>query len=174
MRRLLALPLMLAAVCACADEADVHREDQLKAAYLFNFVKFVEWPATRIADQALIVCFVGGSGVHDALASGIENKRVGERPLALRRLPDTESDAGCDVLYLESQATASPTFAPKHPMLTISDAKAFASHGGIIELFAESNRLRFKINVDNAQRAGLRISSNLLQLAASVEKAGAQ
>lgn len=155
-----------------ADETSARRENQLKAAYLFNFVKFVEWPAAVPAD-VLTVCFSGGDGVHDALASGIENKRVGTRRLAVRRLQDIGTAAGCNVLYLDAAvAPASPRMSRENgpPILTVSDAKAFARNGGMIELFTDSNRLRFIINVDNAQKAGLRISSSLLQLAAAVEK----
>jgi hypothetical protein len=59
-------------------------------------------------------------------------------------------------------------------VLTVSDAKAFIRNGGMIELFADSNRLRFNVNVGNAHRAGLRISASLLELAAAVDKGGAK
>lgn len=155
-----------------AADATPSREDQLKAAYLLNFAKFIEWPVTSAGVQPLTVCLVGALGVHDALASGIENKRVGTRSLAVRHVPDAGAVVGCNVLYLDSVMAASSSPASALPVLTISDAKAFARNGGMIELFTEDNRLRFKVNVDNAERAGLRISSNLLQLAATVEKEG--
>lgn len=151
-----------------ADDASARREDQLKAAYLFNFVKFVEWPGASLPDF-LTVCFAGGDGVHEALAAGIESKQVGTRQLSVRQLRGSDPVTNCNVLYIEA-AVRVPPHAPELPILTVSDAKAFAQNGGIIELFTDNNRLRFSINVDNAQRAGLRVSSSLLQLAASVEK----
>ena len=156
-----------------ADEAATRREDQLKAGYVFNFVKFVEWPTSVPAD-VLTVCFAGAEGVHDALALGIENKRVGSRRLSVRRLQDAKAASGCNVLYLAAAVAPDgpPTVEPT--VLTVSDAKGFARNAGIIELFTVNNRLRFSINVDNAQQAGLRISSSLLQLAATVEKGGTQ
>lgn len=156
---------------AQAEEASAQREDRLKAAYLFNFVKFVEWPAAVAAD-VVTVCFVGAEGVHDALASGIENKRAGARRLAVRRLQDADSATGCNLLYLDATVVADSQRLPAKdlPILTVSDAEGFARNGGSIELFTDSNRLRFNVNIDTAQKAGLRISSSLLQLAAAIEK----
>lgn len=150
----------------------VAREDQLKSAYLFNFVKFVEWPAA-VAEKPLTVCFLGGLGVYTALSSGIESKKVNNRPIFVRNIEKTGSVAGCSLLYLEATAAEkwqSPAGEERLPVLTVSDAKEFVRNGGIIELFTENNRLRFKVNVENAQKAGLRISSSLLQLAAGVER----
>jgi YfiR/HmsC-like len=157
---------------SAADEADVRRETQLKSAYLLNFVKFVEWPPTTSADAPLILCFLGGSRMRETLEIGIETKRVGFRPLAVRQIQTVDETEGCSVLYAEEK-WASTLTAPRDappPMLTVSDAKGFAHSGGMIELFTNENRLKFIINVDNARRAGLRISSGLLQLAASVEQ----
>jgi hypothetical protein len=162
-----------------AQDAAARRESQLKAAYLFNFVKFVEWPLAQPGGP-LTVCFVGGAAVREAFATGIENKRVGARRLYVRQLAGAaEHTRGCSVLYVES-ATAGEGFENAHrtameaklPVLTVSDAQGFARNGGMIELFNESNRLRFNVNVDNAQKVGLRISSSLLQLAATVERGG--
>lgn len=161
---------MLGASAAWGDEA-AGREDQFKAAYLFNFLKFVNWPASA-ANEVLVVCFLGADGVHDSLASGIENKRAGARRLAVRRLDSHAEIDGCNVLYLESDSaqTAFPIESARvQSILTVSDSTAFARRGGMIELFTDANRLRFNINVDNAHKAGLRISSNLLQLATHVE-----
>lgn len=156
-----------------AQQSAIQREDQLKAAYLFNFVKFVEWPAA-VAAKPLTVCFFGGQSVHQALNVGIESKTVNNKPLYLRVLePTSTTAAGCSVLYTDAAMAGKWHLPPSEeslPILTVSDAAQFTRNGGMIELFTESNRLRFKVNVDNAQKVGLRISSSLLQLAASVEK----
>jgi hypothetical protein len=156
-----------------ADEADVRRETQLKSGYLLNFVNFVEWPPTT-PDAPLTLCFLGGAGMRETLENGIENKRVGSRPLALRQIQDPGKTQGCNVLYVEEKwaLTLATSREPPPPMLTVSDAKGFARNGGIIELFTNENHLKFIINDDNARRAGLRISSRLLQLAATVEREG--
>lgn len=150
----------------------ISREDQFKAAYLFNFLKFVDWPA-GVANDVLTVCFIGADGVHDTLASGIESKRAGSRRLAVRQLDGNASLDGCNVLYADAHDVPSDqrlASASQLSILTVSDASSFVLHGGMIELFTDSNRLRFNINVDNTQKAGLRISSNLLQLAAQVAR----
>jgi len=172
---------LLAAIGGDVDAADtpdaaVQRADQLKAGYLLSFVKFVDWPSSVPANP-VTVCFVGGKGVRDALASGIENKMAGERHLAVRTLSDSETPVGCNVLYLDAAMMPEGAHEPntgESPILTVSDAKAFAHIGGMIELFTAANHLRFNINVASAQKAGLHISASLLQLAAVVEQATPQ
>jgi hypothetical protein len=159
-------------ICGRVDASDMQaREDQLKAAYLFNFVKFVEWPAA--IGETLTVCFIGGGGVQEALAINIDKKRVGARNLAARQV-DASSSAlkSCNVLYVDSASLSASDglLRSVQTALTVSDASGFARNGGMIELFTESNRLRFSVNIENTRRAGLKISSSLLQLAATVEK----
>jgi hypothetical protein len=160
---------------ASAATSSPQRADQLKAGYLFNFAKFVEWPATAMTDSPLTMCFVGAAGVREALAKDLTDKRIGARPLAVRALDDVTDMGGCSVLYVE--AAAGEAFRQSRErvrdagaVLTVSDAQGFARAGGMIELFTEVNRLRFNVNVDSARRAGLRISSSLLELASAVVK----
>jgi hypothetical protein len=153
---------------------DAQRAEALKAGYLFNFVKFVEWPPRSPADT-LTICFVGTSAVYDELSAGLPDKSVGSRKLVTRRLAPAESVLACQVLYIDAEhlpAAATAIVARPAALLTVSDAPGFLQSGGIIALFDEGNRLRFRINVENARRANLRISSNLLQLASAVEREG--
>lgn len=161
--------LVFARSTAHANHDTEQREAQFKAAYLFNFVKFVEWPPAAMSDT-LTVCFVGGQGVYEALAVNIEGKRVGTRHLLARQLEPAAAADGCNALYIDAVAAAGQPSTAELPVLTISDAQEFALHGGIIELFTENHRLRFLINVHNAHKAGLRISSDLLKLAAGVRQ----
>jgi YfiR/HmsC-like len=170
-----ALALLLGAgagdVAGIAVAAEGERANELKAAYLFNFAKLVEWPASTPATH-LTICFAGAPDVHDAFARAVGDKQVGARRIVVKYVDAPESHTGCDVLYLDGALAGGvqngESTAPA--MLTVSDARNFVAHGGMIELFPEGNRLRFNINLPSAQRAGLRISSNLLQLAARVEK----
>jgi hypothetical protein len=158
------------------EELSAQRADRLKAGYLLNFLKFVEWPAPLKANP-LTVCFVGGQGVRESLAAGIENTLIGDRHLAVRSLSDPATPVGCDVLYVEAATMPDGARAPNTgdaPILTVSDAKDFVRAGGMIELFTEANHLRFNINVGSARKSGLRISASLLQLAATVEQATPQ
>jgi hypothetical protein len=161
-----------------AAEPAASREDELKAAYLFNFAKFVEWPAGAEA-RPLTFCVVDARGISSALAAAVSDKHIGTRRLGVRSLSPAEPRDTCDLLYLASSAVGTSLdtpgkegpagHRPEAPVLTISDAEGFARHGGMIEMFSEGNRIRFNINAENARRAGLRISSNLLRLATKVE-----
>jgi hypothetical protein len=164
------LPVLLVSSCL-ADEAGAERENELKAAYLFNFAKFVDWP-TGATPDVITVCFQDSAGVLAAFATSVGEKRIGTRRVLVRALTDGTTLDGCDVLYVGSIATDATPPQPDdkiEAVLTVSETHDFIHHGGIIELFPEGNRLRFKISVQNARRAGLKISSSLLQLASSVE-----
>lgn len=160
--------LMLATANVRADDVE-RREDQFKAAYLFNFVRFVEWPASAPA-ESLTVCFLGGESVHQALAIGIDQKRVGTRKLVARRIDPSSPIDQCEMLYVDAASAAGMSIPTGLPILTVSDAPRFIANGGTIELFTENHRLRFLINIANAHKAGLRISSDLLKLAAGVQR----
>src|ERR1700733_2818380 len=142
-----------------AEVSDSIRENRLRAGYLLNFSKFVEWPSVGATD-ALTICFVGGSGIRDAFTAGAGGQQVGARPVVTRSLSARASPEGCQVLYIEAAAPFSRDYmsaAVNPALLTVGDAQDFIHKGGIVELFADSNRLRFNVNLDNARRAGLRI-----------------
>lgn len=163
------LAALTVAIGSARADAVTQREDQFKAAYVFNFVKFVAWPDTDASDT-LTICFVGGDGVFAAMNNGIENKRVGARALAALKMDQAPHMDSCDALYIEASMVAGYTPPVEKPVLTISDAADFTARGGMIALFTENHRLRFTINVQSAHTAGLRISSDLLKLAADVQR----
>ena len=156
----------LSATC-CAQDVAQQREAQLKAAYVFNFIKFVDWDA-RATGRTLDVCFSGADEVREALALASSDKLVATRSIQVRSLSANASHDDCEVMYVD----ASRSLIGDMPgsALSVGDAPAFTQKGGIIRLYTESNRLRFVINVANARKAGLQISSNLLKLASQVEQ----
>lgn len=176
-------PFLTAAVLAAASALvslpasharEAQRADALKAGYLFNFLKFVDWPPL-VPTDTLTVCLLGESSVYEEMAAGLSDKRLGTRQLVARRLAAAEPTAPCQVLYIDAgQFPAAADLIVTRPaaLLTVSDAPDFLRNGGIIALFDEGNRLRFRISVDNARHAKLRISSHLLQLASAVEREG--
>jgi hypothetical protein len=155
---------------------EARRADALKAGYLFNFLKFIEWPPPPLVPgDTLTVCFLGDSGVHDEISAALTDKRLGTRRLVARRVAPADPMNTCQVLYIDAEqfrAVSALVVTRPTAVLTVSDAPDFLRRGGIIALFDEGNRLRFRISVDNARRADLRISSNLLQLASAVEREG--
>lgn len=167
--------LMFASAVLCLQSGasePVGREDRLKAAFLINFAQFVQWPTPT--GETFTLCLLGADGVRDALAeAAARNKKIVGGALAVHSLASGAAIDDCRLLFIESSRLDAGDRAREHadkPILTVSDAASFASTGGMIELFAENNRLRFRINVANAQRAGLHVSSDLLRLAASVER----
>jgi hypothetical protein len=145
----------------------------MTAAYVFNFVKFIEWPAGMRSDE-LTACFLGAPEVSAALAESVGAKQgtmsTGAR-LVAREVSAGNSLEACQVIFVSGDRAA----IPKHQAaLTIGDSQDFTDRGGIIRLYTESNRLRFIINVENAKREGIVISSNLLKLATKVEQGSAR
>lgn len=163
--------LLAGLIASCetvAAETSTAAEDKLKAAFVFNFLKFVEWPENssgRNRDD-LVLCT---SSVQPAMQDHLEKlagKATKDGSLQVRTNVSPGQSAGCDALFVRGEAADILTRSKvPHGVLTISDETNFAVHGGIIELFREGDRIRFDINVDAAQAAGLTVSSRLLQLA---------
>ena len=150
---------------ACCAQDAAQREAQLKAAYVFNFIKFVDWDA-RATAKALDVCFTGADDVRDALSLATADKSVGSRKINVRSLAANFRSEDCEVIYMDAAYTSVPTLGA----LTVGAAPTFTRDGGMIRLYTEDNRLRFVVNMANARKAGISISSNLLKLATRVEQ----
>ena len=147
-------------------------EPVLKAAFLYNFAKFAEWPADAAPADPLIVCVFGDTAIADALDETVKGRTVdGRKTVVVRVKP--EGFRGCHVLYLAGldtkRAQAIIDDLKGVPVLTVGDREQFAQSGGIAGLFVEQGRMRFAINVEAAQRGRLRISSRLLSLAKIVK-----
>jgi hypothetical protein len=137
------------------------------AAFIFNFAKFTEWPALPPADP-INICIAGDEAMGVALTQTIRGQKIGGHGLAVVRPADNSLWAGCQVLFIAANATVSAAALDglrTLPVLTVSDRKGFSQTGGVIELYLEAGRMRFAINVDAAEDAGLRLSSRLLALA---------
>lgn len=149
-----------------ADPID-QRLARLAAAYVFNFIKFIDWPAEASGGE-VEVCFSGADDIRTALAEAVRDKPVGERRIKVRTQNGDLTD--CDVLYVDSAGPVKLPAQNAESMLTIGDGAEFTREGGVIRLYVESNRLRFAINMDHAKRARLQVSSNLLKLASRIEQ----
>jgi hypothetical protein len=156
---------------ATAPDADV------KAAFLFNFAKFTEWPALA-SDAPITACIVGDEGVAAALAQTVRGRNISGHALEVSRPQDSTTWRTCHLLFLADdavrRAAAELRGITALPVLTVSDGKGFSHAGGIIELYVESERMRFSINVDAVKRSGLRLSSRLLGLAKIVRNVHVQ
>ena len=146
-------------------------EYQIKAAFLFNFAKFVDWPprAFKDAKDAFEICVFGRDPFGTALEDALLGKTIGDRPVSLGRAAQFQELAGCHVIFVSSserESTADLAARLKgRAVLLVGESEDFVASGGTIQFTIDDNRVRFTINPDAADRAGLKISSKLLALA---------
>jgi len=162
-----ALGLMLLLGAASAAEAPT--EFQVKAVFLFNFSRFVEWPpqAFSAADQPFGVCILGDDPFGSRLDDAVRGEQIAQHPLSVRRLHSVGDSRGCQILYIAAseagQVRQIPAALEHRGVLTVSDINGAAEAGVMIQFTTENNRIRLRINVDAARAAGLIISSKLLR-----------
>ena len=142
----------------------------LKAAFLYNFAKFTEWPSDALVPgQRLSLCVVGDDNVADALEQTIRGHAIEGHELTLTVAKPDAVILSCHLLYVSASDVkrAAPLLAraAHFPIFTVSDADRFAESGGIAQLILEDDRMRFAINVTSAKRSRLNLSSKLLNLA---------
>lgn len=167
MKPLLAASLLLAATGYSARPAAqaVSAEYQVKAAYLYNFAKFVEWPP-EVATGTLVICVAGRNPFGPVLQDIVRNEVIAGRPIEARVILEPED--ACDVVFVPQGAAASAYLraAAGKPMLTVGESLTFLGQGGIANFYInETGNVRFEFNPQAAERSKLRISSRLLQLA---------
>jgi len=161
----LAAALVLAALPAFGE---VTTEAQLKAAYLVNFLKYVEWPGTR---TTINLCLFGRDSLSPHLAA-YEGRLIGGRELHIRKVSSPEQLADCHELFIpdteEARFAAVIRWVGKQPILTVSDAETFTRDGGEIALISSEGRLQFDVNAEALSNAGLRASPQMLRLARQI------
>lgn len=143
---------------------DVTLEYQVKAVFVYNFTRFVEWPA-QAQSGPVTICVAGRNPLGSFLEDTVRNETVGGRLIVTRVI--LEPDPTCRVVYIPRGA-ATPAYlrvARGAPVLTIGEADDFLEAGGIINFYLVNDKVRFEISTHAAERAQLRISSRLLQLA---------
>ena len=156
--------------CAWSREEVTVTEYDVKAAFLLNFVRFVDW-SDRMrgdTDKELILGIAGEDRFGNAL-NLIRGAKVKNRTLVIKNVVDSNSLINCDILFISSsEKDRLPTLmaALKDlPILTVSEIEGFAQRGGIINFIIVEKKIRFEINPDAAKQVGIHISSQLLQLA---------
>jgi hypothetical protein len=145
-------------------------EPALKAAFIYNFAKFTEWPADAVAvAEPFVMCVFGDTAVGDALERAVEARLLAGHSLTVVHLEPGGPQRACHVLYVSGVTTAQVvqlvTRVRDVPVLTISDLDGFTAPGGMVRFFFEQGQLRFSVHLDAVKRARLKISSRLLALA---------
>lgn len=160
---------------ALASARPCHAEfskQQVKSAYVLNFLKFVEWPANtfRVGDK-IRLCVIGDDGLHAALAE-FDGRKVGEHFLQVMSHTGSDGLSVCHVLYIgeheRRRAIAIIKSLGEAPILTVSDMPAFAERGGGIGLLHGDDRMLFEVNLASTRKAGLRLSGQMLNLSANI------
>jgi hypothetical protein len=161
-----------------ADAGRVYAQDvtevSLKGAFIFNFARFTEWPSESLPANAVVsACVVGDRGVGEALKRSVSGQKLNGRAIVVSILEPNGPLPSCHFLYVSGVARtrlAEIVYAVHDaPVLTVSDDDTFIKAGGMIQVFIESGKMRFRINPKSAKRAKLQLSSRLLALADLVE-----
>lgn len=163
---------MLLAAGAPAQEVE---EYQVKAAFLYNFAKFVEWPshAFKTPQDPIVVCVLGHNPFGNALEDVMRGKTIEGRAFSFRQVDGAEEAGGCQILFISSSEAKhfQALYRNLNPagILTVGEAQGFASAGGVINFKLDGGHVHFEINVGAAEQAKLQISSKLLNLAQIVK-----
>lgn len=140
-------------------------EVQVKGAFLFNFARFVAWPA---AERPVAVCVADNPALVAAVTEITRGRLIEGRTVIARGLPASGPADGCDLLYLgdlDPDDAAAFLSRVRGPVLTVGETPRFVRDGGMVRIFLEGNRMRFQVNRRQTDAAGLKISSQLLALA---------
>ena len=159
--------LMLLLITMSAGGADVSREDKIKAGYIYNFAKLVNWPQT---ESSLFKICIMDADIYEA-ASTLAGKDIHGKRVEVKKITASESvNPECMIIFLTKSANIDKVLETVKglPMLTLADTVNFVNKGGIIELFVENNKIRFSINEKSAIENGLHISPRLSGLANKV------
>ena len=160
--------------------AEPMSEYQVKAAFLYNFAKFVKWPESALPESStsFTVCVLGDHGSAPAIEETIGDKTLRDKRIIVKRVASAEAARSCQILFASGSDGSDPAkiagALAGASVLTVGEVEHFAERGGIVNFKTEDNKVRFEINSDGAKRANLDVSSQLLKLAIIVRDAGSR
>ena len=149
-------------------------EYRVKAGFLYNFAKHVQWPATTFASStnAIVIGILGEDPFGKMLDTTVAGKTIDGHPISVERFERVEDIKACHILFTSASEKDRLADIQKNlggrNILTVSDMDGFLTRGGQIQFITEDNRVKFDIGLDTARQAGLRLDSNLLRLARRV------
>jgi hypothetical protein len=151
-------------------------EYQVKAFFLYNFARYVEWPSQsfKAANDPIVICILGQNPFGNALEQATTGKAIEGRPFVIREVENVQPPFNCHILFVNSSErkrfrTIAATLKGSE-ILTVGETPGFTADGGVINFKLEDGKVRFEINVDAAGQERLHISSKLLSLAQIVKK----
>ncbi|HLG42136.1 MAG TPA: YfiR family protein [Planctomycetota bacterium] len=169
--RLAAIVAALAQPLSVDAQDDPPLEYKVKAAFIYNFARFTEWPAEAFEkeDSPLVIGIIGEDPFGEYFDKLIKDKKIANRPVVLRRLKEVAEAGGCHVLFVGNLEKEGVEQLFKklgdRPVLTVGERPRFAHARGVVNFVIEEEKVRFEINPDRAKQCGLKVSSKVLQLA---------
>ncbi len=169
----LLLALALARTGAVVAQSEPTPEYEVKAAYLLNFTRYVEWPQDAFEDDrsALEVCILGPDRFGEVIDRTMASRTSHGRPLRVSRIDQPDQALGCHVLFIGQKVDQRPKFLSSlrgQPILTVGESGRFLRNGGGVELIIVDETVQFGVNLDATDQAGLTVSSRMLHLARRV------
>ena len=167
---------------AQVSDASDSSEYLIKAGFIYNFAKFVEWPATAFADadSPIVIGVIGVDPFGSLIDRIVEDKKIGSHGFVVRRFrwgKDLKDLKDCKILFVSPSEKGHMDeilqMVKGLPILTVGETPGFAERGGMIRFTLEDNRVRFEVNVEAARQVNLNISSRLLTLAKIISPAAA-
>jgi hypothetical protein len=172
---LIAALIVAAPLCEAAEESTAAIQHRIKAAFLYKFAAYVEWPPKAFAEpeSPLVIGVAGADAIAKELQHAVAGRTVGGRPMQVRRLAHGERASDCcQILFIgrgdRERASELLADAQGRPVLTVTETDAEQSKGSVINFLAEDGRVRFDISREAADRNGLRLRSQLLGVARQV------
>jgi hypothetical protein len=165
----------MAVTSSAAAESTTATEHQIKAAFLYNFAKFIEWPAGCFSDTnaPVVIGVMSQSAVAAALPAVVKDRKINGRPIVVRSVETVEGARGSHLLFVgaaeDRQVDDLLSILAGAPILTVGESEAFAQRG-VINFILEADRCRFDINMEAAEKAGLKVSAQLQKLARTVRR----
>ena len=149
-------------------------EPDVKATFLYNFTRFIEWPNSNAPSATPFrLCVVADASSEQAIKRTVDGEFVNGRPLVVTQPRTPEEAETCQILFVgrseHEQATALLAAVRDRPVLTVGDSPLFVESGGAIQFVLVDNRVRFDVNLASAHRANLKFSANLLRVARHVK-----
>jgi hypothetical protein len=167
--------VFLCVLSICAAQGESLDEYQVKAAFLYSFAKFVEWPivAFKGPSEPIAICVLGQNPFGNALESMVKGKVVNGRAFTVTRLSDPKQTGACQIVFVcsseQRRVRSILDLLETNSAVTVGEVEGFAAAGGVANFKLDSGRVRIEINAEAASRKNLRISSRLLSLAQIVK-----
>jgi hypothetical protein len=171
---LLFLAFLLLASMRSPLQLETSREYQLKAAFLYNFTQFVEWPEGSLPENTpFVIGILGNDPFGNYLDELVNGENVNGHPLIVQRFASVDEIKTCHILFInvsdKSKLQEILKSLKSDNVLTVGDATHFSRNGGIVRFYTEDNKTRIHINLEAAKQAELTISTKLLRLAGIVD-----